>query len=72
MFLMMDDPSWVCKTETVGPTGSCVIFRDEFPGSKELSEVIDYLIKCKVGGRDVAIIKVERTIGGLNGTSCGI
>jgi len=73
MFLMNEgNPCWVCRTATVGPTGSNVVFRDEFSGDKELGEVIDYLIKCKVGGRDVALIEITRREVYSNGTSCGI
>ena len=73
MFMMPEEPSWVCRTETVHPeTGSRVVFRDEFPGVKPLSKVIDYLIQCKVGGRDVALMEVKRKIGGLHGTHFGL
>ena len=39
-------------TETVMANEFCrghVMYRDEFPGNRQLSKVIDYIIQCKKG-----------------------
>lgn len=60
MYFPSNMPSWTTRTEV--KTGRTkVIYRDEFPDSKTISEIVEYIVGCKKG--DVINIRVKKRDG---------
>ena len=52
----------IIVTETVMSNSKCsgyIMYRDEFPGNRQLSKVIEYLIQCKTSMGFVKSINIE-------------
>lgn len=43
----MIEKEWISRTELQGLGNGYVIYRDKFSITKEISEIIEYLLKCK-------------------------